>query len=266
MKKIYFALLAVLGLSMNAEAQRNIKLSVTVFKPAVDTNITTSSTQYPIYVLQNVSSTTADSIAKGDSIYLQSPVNASNQVTIFIPGGSIKKDSFFVISNTTITGGYTVPFANIKTLWSTTGTLGTYVNAPFAANTRYLWYAFMDTVTKGPGNPAIASVNKAADTQIVWINKTTAINETSTFDKTIRTFPNPAVSNLNFEVALGANVAFTATILDMTGRVVMTEEMTAQDAGKQTFSLNLAAVSNGTYILHVRAGENAIITPFNVQK
>jgi hypothetical protein len=264
MKKIYFALLAVLGLSMNAEAQRNIKLSVTVFKPAVDTNITTSSTQYPIYVLQNISSTTADSVAKGDSIYIQSPVNTSTQVTIFIPGGSIKKDSFFVISNTTITGGYTVPFANIKTLWNTS-TLA-YVNAPFTANTRYLWYAYMDTVKKGPGNPAIATVNKAADTQVVWINKTTAINETAAFDKTIRTFPNPAVRDLNFEVALGANVAFTATILDMTGRVVMTEEMTAQEAGKQTFSMNLAAVSNGTYILHVRAGEKAIIAPFNVQK
>lgn len=266
MKKIYFALLAVLGLSLNAEAQRNIKLSVTVFKPAVDTNITTGSTQYPIYVLQNISSTTADSVAKGDSIYLQTPVNASNQVTIFIPGGSIKKDSFFVISNTTITGGYTVPFANIKTLWSTTGTLGTYVNAPFTANTRYLWYAFMDTVMKGPGNPAIATVNKAIDTQVIWINKSTAINESTTFDKTIRTFPNPAVSELNFEVALGANVAFVATVLDMTGRVVMTQEMVSKDAGNQTYNLNLAAVSNGTYILHVKRGENAIVTPFNVQK
>lgn len=264
MKKIYFALLAVLGLSMNAEAQRNIKLSVTVFKPAVDTNITTTSTQYPIYVLQNISTTTADSIAKGDSIYLQSPVNASNQVTIFIPGGPIKKDSFFVISNTTITGGYTVPFANIKTLWNT-ATLA-YVNAPFTANTRYLWYAYMDTVKKGPGNPAIATVNKAADTQVVWINKATAINEATTFDKTIRTFPNPAVSELNFEVALGANVPFVVTVLDMTGRVVMTQEMTSKDAGNQTYNLNLAAVSNGTYILHVKRGENAIVTPFNVQK
>lgn len=264
MKKIYIALLTVLGLSMNAEAQRNIKLAVTVYKPAIDTNITTTSTQYPIYVLQNISSTTADSVAKGDSIYLQSPVNTSTQVTIFIPGGSIKKDSFFVISNTTITGGYTVPYSNIKTLWNTS-TLA-YVSAPFTANTRYLWYAYMDTVMKGPGNPAIATVNKSADTQVVWINKTTAINETATFNKTIRTFPNPAVADLNFEVTLGANAPFTATILDMAGRVVLAQELQSKDAGSQTFSMNLASVANGTYILHVKQGENAIVTPFNVQK
>jgi hypothetical protein len=264
MKKIYLMLM-LLMVGIVANAQRNLKFAVTVYKPATDTNIVTGSIQSPIYVIQNISTTVADSVAKGDSIYLKTPTNLLNQVGIIIPGQSLKKDSFLVLSTATVTGGYTVPFANIETLFNLTG--DTLKAKPFTNNKRYSWYAQLQTVKAGPGNPSIASVTGSSDSNWVWINKSTSSVEEIAFEdaKTIQTYPNPAVSEVSFDYTFLSKSDASVRVLDASGRTVLFKDY-RDNSGSQKFTVDITSLQTGMYFIQLMVGEKSLMAKFNVQK
>jgi hypothetical protein len=232
----------------------------------MDTNIVTGSTTYPYYVIQNISATSADSIAKGDSIYLKTPTNSTTNIGIIIPGQGLKKDSFLVLNNTTVTGGYTVPFASILTLYNKTA--DTLKSAPFINNTQYCWYAYAQTVKAGPGNPAIASVTYGFDTARVWINKSTSGIDEIVIEEAlnIKTYPNPAVNELSFDYNFNSNDDATVRILDANGRTVLVKNIENKNSGVQKIDLDITTIPNGMYFVHFKVGEKAVLSKFTVLK
>jgi hypothetical protein len=265
MKKIYLALLAMtLGLSANA--QRNIILQASITKPALDTNITTGSTQNPIFWLKNVSATAADSLMNGDTIRIVSPLStivgsSSISVSSFITSGSLRKgDSMSV----TVTGG--VPFANINTLMTLTG--DTVVAAPFTNNKQYNWY-FQFASAKAPStNIAIASSAPSSTTfakRRIWINKSTGIEESFATIQALKTYPNPAVNQLSFDYNFTRQESATAKILDATGRTILVKEF-ENNSGNQKFDLDINSLNTGSYILQFIVGDKTMMSKFNVQK
>lgn len=254
-------MLLVLGFAANA--QRNLKFSILVFNPAIDTNIVTGSITSPYYIIKNISSTAADSVAKGDSIHLKTPTNFISDIGIIIPSQSLKKDSFLVLNSTTVTGGYSVPFADIKTLLNSS--FG-YVYSPFIANTQYYWYAFLDTVIAGPGNPAIASVERIADTQRIWINKTTGINEVAFKNaESLNTYPNPALNELNFNYNFTDNNNAVVRIVDLVGHSLLVKEF-ENLSGERKINLDISNLQRGIYFMMLEVGDKTMLSKFNVQK
>lgn len=255
MKKIYLVLIMLL-VGATTFAQRNLKLTMYVLKPAMDTNITTSSTQSPLYAIQNTSATVADSVAKGDTLFYYTPSTPSGYVSYITAPFTIKMDSVVYIN------GGSVPYASIVSLFNMSLTL---VNAPFTSNTQYYWYMVLDTVKAGTGNPAIATVKGTSDTGRVWINKTTAIKEVAQ-KVAIATYPNPAVNELSFDYNFLDNSDATARISDVAGRTVLVKEFEKNYVGNQKFNLDISTLNTGVYFLEFVVGDTKSISKFSVQK
>jgi PKD repeat protein len=131
------------------------------------------------------------------------------------------------------TGGstYTWDFGN-----STTGT-GVNPSAAFAANGNY-------TVTLIVGN----ACGNDTLTQSVFIN--IGLDDLQ-LSNSFKAWPNPTQGLLNVEFALGTGNA-TLEVMDLTGRVLMTEQFTAQGLTKK--ELNLANYAKGVYLVRVSSG------------
>jgi hypothetical protein len=263
MKKIYL-LVMLLTVVVAAQAQRNLKLAMVIRNPTREMNIKTGDVVSPIYVIKNVGTTAADSVAAGDTIWYQTPANTATQLSGVILGKGIKPGDSAVL-NVTSLSSLSLPFANIKTFINPA--LSGYETPAYAANTRHLWYVFFDTVTGKVGAPAIATVNKTIDTVGVWINKTTAgIDEfANQQNETISTYPNPAATQLSFAYNFLTNADATATIVDLTGRTVLTKSF-ANNSGAQQFHLDINSLSNGVYFLHFVVGAKTMVNKFTVQK
>lgn len=257
MKKIYLALLALI-LAVSVQAQRNITIAVLIVKPAVDTNVTTSSTQRPVYLFQNLSPTAADSVMVGDTIHYVvpgSPFSGSSYTSneYVIVTRTLKKDSIMAVN------GVPTPFASIEGLYNSSKSL---VAKPFTNNTQYWWYLRPIGVTTSKS--AITFTPGTTDTQRIWINKTpTGMNEISFVENTIRTYPNPAVNQLSFDLNIAANDKATATVMDAAGRTVLVKEL---DNMNNKHDLDISTISTGMYMLRVNVGDKASISKFNVQK
>jgi hypothetical protein len=262
MKKIYLMLM-LLMVGVAANAQRNITIAVLVVKPAIDTNVTTTSTQNPVYYFQNISATTADSLQVGDTIKYYTPGStfSGSSYTSYeyvICPFTLKKDSIIAVN------GLATPFAKIESLYNSTKT---FVAKPFTNNTQYWWYLRPAGVGGKAGGIPIASFTPGTtDTQRIWINKTSSINESfAASNETIKTFPNPAVNQLSFEYNFTSNENATAKIMDVAGRTVFVKEF-ENNSGNQKFDLDINSLNTGTYMLHFIVGEKTMTNKFNVQK
>lgn len=273
MKKIYLALLA-LTLGVSAQAQRTLKLTLTIKSPIIDTNITSTSTIRPSYVIKNVSATAADSICKGDTIIFRTPANTLTGTTSrsgIVFGGTIKRGDSIILNKSTITGSgtdYEMTFSQIETLLNLTA--DTVKVKPFTNNKKYHWYFQVTYYGGATGSPAFGTggvtVTNAnnADTQIVWINKSgTAISELAAENNVIKTYPNPAVNQLSFDLDITANDKATATVMDAAGRTVLVKEL---DNTNNKHDLDISTISTGMYMLRVNVGDKVNISKFNVQK
>lgn len=263
MKKIYLMLM-LLMVGVAANAQRNITIAVLIVKPALDTNVTTTSTQNPVYLFQNLSATDADSVMVGDTIkYVVpgSPFSGSSYTgsEYVILTKTLKKDSIMAVN------GVPTTFASINGLYNSSKTL---IPKPFTNNTQYWWYLRPVGVgaKSGTTKPIASFTPGASDTQRIWINKTSSINESfATSNESIKTYPNPAVNQLSFEYNFTSNENATAKIMDVTGRTVFVKEF-ENNSGNQKFDLDINSLNTGTYMLHFIVGDKTMTNKFNVQK
>lgn len=272
MKKIY-AILGLITLSFSADAQRKIRLEVTIDTPVLNQNIVTGSKVYPVYTFKNVGKAAIDSLGAGESISFASPTSvvtgtspltfSSTRLTL---GTALKIGESFKLNNLSVTGGYNVPFDSIKTLINAAGT--TVMAKPFTANTQYNWYAIITSVGSIPANPSIDSVFGNEVLRLIWINKTSSIQETATQSRveTIKTYPNPATTQLSFEYNfVDGDQSAVARILDVTGRVVY-ENIYVNNSGNQKFDLDINNLNTGSYLLQFIVGDKTMTNKFNVQK
>lgn len=262
MKKIYLALLA-LTLGVSAQAQRDLKLSLSIANPTFNQNITTGSTVSWSYVIKNNSLAAKDSLQKGDTIKLFDPTSKFDGTKLSTYSYNLVLSTGVPMGGTlTVTPSTPLAFADILTLADPADGLK-YKSAPFTSKKQYAWFASFYQISIPAGNIAIASTSTASgDTGLVWINKAPAgINEI-TFSENIKTFPNPAVNTLSFEYAITDDKAV-ATIMDLAGRTVLVKEL---EKGGQKYDLDITTIQNGVYFLHLNVGEKTLTGKFNVQK
>ena len=90
------------------------------------------------------------------------------------------------------------------------------------------------------------------------------INETVN-NLTAAVFPNPASTKLTVTFSYENEEAFTARIIDMTGRVVISETGTTVN-GDNTMVYNTSALSNGLYVLELHTATKSLTTKVNISK
>lgn len=279
MKKIYL-LLMLLMVGVAANAQRNLKLTLSVKYPSLDTNLKSGITVRPQYVIKNVSTSAADSICRTDTVYFRTPANTlgtgTNPYSGIIFGNTIKPGDSLILNKATITGtgtDYEMTYVQIETLLKLAADTFK-AKSVFTPNTQYLWYFQVLSYGRGPGTPVFGAggvtttnTNNLASVRVWNVKTPTGIDEIS-FEEpiSIKTFPNPAANQLSFEYNFETSEKATATIMDAAGRTVLVKEFENNNIGNQRFDLDITSVSSGMYFLKVNVGEKSSTTKFNVQK
>lgn len=80
------------------------------------------------------------------------------------------------------------------------------------------------------------------------------------------TFPNPAADVLNVKYNLFEESEIAISIVDMNGRVVVTNKQKKQSAGEYKTELNTSGLSNGSYILSIKINQQTINNKFVISK
>jgi hypothetical protein len=91
-------------------------------------------------------------------------------------------------------------------------------------------------------------------------NEKQSSEELSTFvQNLVRLYPNPASGSVNIDIVAVESQEILIRIMDMSGRVVQTVQ-SHLDAGSHTISLNIDALSEGLYQVHVSANEKQVFS------
>jgi PKD repeat protein len=169
------------------------------------------------------------------------PSPAAGPIAVTTASGPLPSGAFtYTVTSTGATFNASASTGGTTYTWdygnNTTGT-GVNPSATFAANGNY-------TVTLIVGN----ACGNDTLTQNVFIN--IGLDDLQ-LSNSFKAWPNPTQGLLNVEFALGSGNA-TLEVLDLTGRVLMTEQFTAQGLTKK--ELNLANYAKGVYLVRVSSG------------
>jgi hypothetical protein len=100
------------------------------------------------------------------------------------------------------------------------------------------------------------SSNNGACVKINLKSGTTSTQEL-TKDININVFPNPASNQISFELTAASNEDVIATVIDVTGRIMLTKSLGKGIAGaKNNYSLDISSLNNGNYLLKVSNSNN----------
>lgn len=92
----------------------------------------------------------------------------------------------------------------------------------------------------------------------------TGIEFVSNSKKTeLSVYPNPATSDLSFELSLDKVSNATARVMDITGRTVLTKDLGKVQTGVRKFTVDVSGLNNGMYIIEVATEGARAISKFN---
>lgn len=130
---------------------------------------------------------------------------------------------------------------------------------------RYIMYFYGFTIDRFNWTDPVED-NNFAGVWVTW-NCPTSIFTPGLAKNNINVYPNPATSAINFNYNFDkvSNVA-TARVIDITGRVVLTQEFGRQAAGNQLFNVNAANLPNGLYTLEFVTDDNRGVSKFTIAK
>ena len=109
------------------------------------------------------------------------------------------------------------------------------------------------------GNNATGVVGATRTINFEFMNGTPAMafefgDPSSTPDYEISAFPNPAIEQFQLEMKNFEEGTYQARLLDVTGRVVLSEELNVDNVNLKTFDFQTSNISTGLYILTVQRG------------
>ncbi|OJV54597.1 MAG: hypothetical protein BGO31_06410 [Bacteroidetes bacterium 43-16] len=245
-KNLTLSGLTILAAS-SAFAQKSCDLALTLISPAAATVYNFNDN---INIKFDIKNNGPAAIAANDTIFYLLPFGGtqSNPGTIqsltgvaVASGGTTTVDLGPVIQNINATGtDQTVDFC-IKLLAQ--NTVG--VNGQPATTT------YTDAVA---GNDQDCS-------SITLKTKPTSIFDVKGTKETLSLFPNPATSQVSFNLALEQAEAVSAVVRDLTGREVMSKDFGKVQTGitSSVLELNIANLNNGIYVVEVIAGDKKFI-------
>ncbi|MFI5172259.1 MAG: T9SS type A sorting domain-containing protein, partial [Chitinophagales bacterium] len=98
-----------------------------------------------------------------------------------------------------------------------------------------------------------------------WFPFTTACRLGETIETTLDVFPNPAKESVGFDYFTGVQELITINVLDVSGKVYISEIKTAEP-GLNSFEIGLDNFESGMYFVQIKSGDKQIIDKFIVTK
>jgi hypothetical protein len=245
MKKI-FTLIALLGLAFGANAQRSIDISATLTSPPSTSHIDSSTVLNFDFYLTNTSSTPTDA---NDSLVFA--ITLAGRALSFDGNAA---DTLYYVKKVMNNGDTVqVKFDNLK-----------FTNYPFTSSgNTSICVVFAGILNR---SNAVADNNTANNTSCntipVWglnVPKVTNVG-------TLSVYPNPAQSNLNMDVNLNEGGNVTVNIVDVTGRIVLSENKGLLNAGEHKLNINTGNLDNGVYIYQLMVNGEMTTGRFSVSK
>jgi len=252
MKKIYTLLAAALCLGTAANAQRVIDLQTTITSPAANATITSGNTLTVNGVVKNLST---QQLKATDSVLYAFAID--NNLVSFNSGGQTV--SYFFKTGKILNQNDTLQINRSFTISFNSSLNGshTFCLVAFPLNES------VDSVTDN------VTTNNSGCNAVTFAGGTTGV-ETITAEiaenSVGRTYPNPANSEVNFDLNLGGNNSVTVQVYDITGRLVMSEDKGYMTKGNHTVKMNTAALVKGMYIYRVNIGTEVSTGKFSIIK
>ena len=118
---------------------------------------------------------------------------------------------------------------------------------------------YMLSATGYTGNNATGVAGATATINFEFINGMPAMafefgDPSATPEYEIRAFPNPAIEQFQVEMKNFEEGTYQARLLDVTGRVVLSESLNVDNVNSKTFTIETSNISTGLYILTVQRG------------
>lgn len=228
MKKIY-TLIALLGCCTAANAQRLVDLQVTLTSPVTGNTITSAQSTNINGVIRNVGTT----VLKATDTVLMG---------YFIDGTQV--GSTYFKTNRLMNPNDTFQFNNGVTLTFPAASNGAHSLCLVAVPTNRTADSVRDNVTAN--NQGCANLTFAGGSTSVQ-----TISVSLTGNAVVNTYPMPAHSEVSFDLNLGSNSQVAVRIMDLAGRVVLSENRGMMAKGAQTIRLSTASLGVGLYLYQV---------------
>ncbi len=261
MKKIYTLLLATLGVSVAAMAQREVDLQITLVTPASGATQQSGTDLNINAIIENLG---PDSMSVGDTVLIQYQVNGNP--VVFNSGG--QQYNIFYFSNRLLEVGDTMhfmpSFPGISFTDQMNGTHNFCVvfavvnqSADSVVDPNLQNNAGCNTVTFAGGTPT-GGGGGVGVTTIEWSN--------AAVSTVAGVYPNPAVSSATFALNLGQNQDVAVKIVDLAGRVVLSENKGTLQKGENKITVNTTGLTPGLYLYQVTMGNHTATGKLNVAK
>lgn len=242
MKKL-FTLIALVGIAFSANAQRKIDMQALLTSPTTGTHIDTSSVFNLNLVIKNngpIALTTADTFGF--------------KVTLKGSALRIGTDTILAFTGRNFNVGDTMQFnlSNVKLTYSLTPS-GNYDMCAVFVAVQNRTSPIIDTNTN----------DASCSTLAMWGLDVPSISANI---HSVNMYPNPAQSDVNFDLNLNNSGDVTIRVMDVTGRIVLNENKGNLSAGTHKLKLNTVDLSNGVYVYQVMVGAETTTGRFSISK
>ncbi len=106
--------------------------------------------------------------------------------------------------------------------------------------------------------PVLALLTVQLDGTAVLLTNTIGIDESAVVASTFNIFPNPAKDNLNISFELKSKSSLMIEVLDITGRIVISNDLGTRNAGIYHEKINLDGLASGMYLMNIRTGKGVV--------
>lgn len=246
MKKL-FTLIAFIGFAFGAHAQRMCDLQITMVNPVTGTNFKSGDTTHMKIVVKNLGTA---QFKTTDSIIFAYTLGGG-----YLHFGGGGNDSIFAMPcPKNLNTGDTLQINRDLTI-TYSGVHSPTVNSQLCFLTNVLNRS-ADSV-KDP----VLTNNNGCDTNTYLDVHTYTGNHNE-----VSVYPNPAQANATFNVSLTTASNVSVRLVDMMGRVVLSEDKGKLNSGNNKFGINASTLSNGLYIYQVIVGNETITGRFSIAK
>lgn len=275
MKKIFTSIAVIAACAVGASAQKNADLSIGFVNPVHAQELPNKNTGDTIQFRFQVANAGPDAVTTTDTLRFWLRVGGqANGTKYWVPVGgpqngiAIASGASGVLS-ISYAQGATVAELNDGTpvvmTWPNNG-MDTFAIGVVGKGQDNEY--FMDPGTDGFGDFETTETGNNWDIIVVRFGGTGILESYSIKNReSLSVYPNPTNGELKFDYDFkNVTDAAAVRVMDMTGRVVYTQALGKQAAGKQAFNINLGNLANGMYTIELNAGENRATSQFNINK
>ncbi len=256
MKRIYLLFLFV-ALASTSFAQRTVDLTIKHFYSATSTvSLMQSGDKLlingstPYYFAWRIFNNGTDSTLNGDTIAIRTP-----WTTFVAVAGTTFTNNLKMGDSVTI-----VPQNNPVTL-----SAGSAITSSGPRNIDWCDSVFIRPISTSPNVTDPAGNNKTCTNVEVnyWLTDVDGVTKNST--EAFILYPNPVTNKLNMKYNFGTNNSATVNVIDITGKVVHTQDLGSGLNGIQDVEINLGKMNSGLYILQLTTNDKTISNKFHIK-